>query len=527
MGRAVVSSQDLMGSAAGESTQGNHCEDVHRLLPMLRTCVARIEPDTDLERLVSRLSEAVERMSVEHAGMAEELLCAYEQLGVVFEVTRKLPTVQTEAEVIELFVANLQRSFPKREVFFVHPSAVGESDRGAPEHETVPSAKRLRPPQEVDITCESRAEPGEELQGGVFGGRCPPYPWIETAIRRARDRGTVLVECAPQPPEQSEVGLADGDHIEGVAEAMVGPVSAGAQVSTRCPTGGYVGAIVLTRKTKGEAFRAGDMLLLESLTTFCSDLIRAHRLVRELREMSMAMVRSLVNAVDQKDPYTSGHSLRVGYFATLLGQELGLESADLQMLEWSALLHDIGKIGIRDQVLNKRGSLTEEEFNHIREHPVRSHEVVQDVPQLAGALDGVLHHHERYDGTGYPSGISGDDIPLQARIIQIADIFDALTSDRSYRGARDWRQALNILEQEAGTTVDPNLRSVFDALIRGRIEGDPDGWLDLVRRANRFTQVDGEPEVLTCADPPKPRPAARRLASERSGRAARKSGSEG
>lgn len=491
-----MSPQDLIEPAAGESAYGSHSQDVHRLLPMLRTCVAQIEPDTDLERLVSHLSEAVERMRVEHAGMAEELLCAYEQLGVVFEVTRKLPCVQSESEVIELFVANLQSSFPEREVFFVHTPAADGRDGGALGRETVPPPEYSDPPQGTDAKSPSR----EELHFKV---------WIETAIRRARDRGKVLVESAPPLPGRPAAGVDD------VAEAMVGPVFAGVQVSNPCPADGYVGAIILTGRAKVEEFRAGDMLLLESLTTFCSDLIRAHRLVRELREMSMAMVRSLVNAVDQKDPYTSGHSLRVGYFATLLGQELGLESIDLQMLEWSALLHDIGKIGIRDQILNKQGSLTEEEFEHIREHPVRSHEVVQDVPQLAGALDGVLHHHERYDGTGYPSGLAGDDIPLQARIIQIADIFDALTSDRSYRTARDWRQALDILEQEAGRTVDPNLRSVFDALIRERLEGNPDGWADLVRCANRFTQGDGEQRVPTRTDPRRLKPTARRRTAKR------------
>lgn len=136
------------------------------------------------------------------------------------------------------------------------------------------------------------------------------------------------------------------------------------------------------------------------------------------------------------------------------------------MLQWASLLHDVGKIGIRDNVLKKEGKLTPEEFGHIREHPVRSHKVVQEVPQLLQALDGILHHHERYDGSGYPSGLKGEQIPLQARIIQIADVFDALTSNRSYRKAFDWQRALEILQEEAGKTVDPRLQKTFDALIR-------------------------------------------------------------
>ena len=227
-------------------------------------------------------------------------------------------------------------------------------------------------------------------------------------------------------------------------------------------------------------------MLVTALATFCGDLISNHRLSRELRQMSIAMVRALVNAIDQKDEYTSGHSVRVGYFASLLGSELGLGPVDLQMLEWSALLHDVGKIGIRDDVLQKTTRLSDEEFDHIKEHPVRSHKVVRQIPQLGQALDGVLHHHEHYDGSGYPNGLQGEKIPLQARIIQIADVFDALTSTRSYRSAYDWRGALNILEKEAGRTVDPQLAKIFDSLVRRHIGDAPDGWEKLVDRAGQY-----------------------------------------
>lgn len=393
-------------------------EHVSAALELLRAGLARGRSDQAFECLLTKVADGINRLAGEHAGMAEELLCIYEQIGIVFEVTRRLPTVHAEADVIELFVDSLRRSFQERPVF-----AVG---------------------------------PGSVPKGKLEGVHDPPDDWLTTVIGRARDQVSVVVE-SPPPGAMPEL----------VAEVLVGPVFAGES---------FVCAIVVTRGPAVGAFRSVDMLLFESLTLFCGDLIFNHRLVREMEEMSVAMVRSLVNAVDQKDAYTSGHSVRVGYFATLLGRDLALSDASLQMLEWSALLHDVGKIGIRDDVLKKRGKLTEEEFNHIKEHPVRSHRVVQAVPRLADALDGVLYHHERYDGSGYPSGLSGEGIPLQARIILVADVFDALTSDRAYRPAYDWRTALDVMAEEAGTTIDPELQKRFDRLIREKLENDPDGW---------------------------------------------------
>jgi len=413
--------------------------DVHQRLETLRTRVATLDPDGTVERALSDVSKAVERLAVENTGMAEELLSAYEQLGIIFEVTRKLPGVHGESEVIDLFIDSLRHNFQEREVFAAHPRR--------PVHGLH---------TEAPWSCED---------------------WFEHFTDRARDSASVLVECPP-------VGAVPVC----VAEVMAGPVFAGDS---------FVYTIVLTHGANVETFRAGDMLLLESLTKFCGDLIRNHRLSHELGEMSIAMVRSLVNAVDQKDAYTSGHSLRVGYFATLLGRALNLGDEDLQMLQWSALLHDVGKIGIRDDVLKKKGELTDEEFDHIKEHPVRSHRVVQKVPQLVKALDGVLHHHERFDGTGYPTGLSGEDIPLQARIIQIADVFDALTSDRAYRPAYTWGKALDILNDEAGKTVDPRLREVFDRLIREALGDDPSGWEKMVQRAKEFAQDDVDHPVAS------------------------------
>ncbi|MCH8242262.1 MAG: HD domain-containing protein [Planctomycetes bacterium] len=413
--------------------------EVHQRLEELRAAITALEPGFGLDKKLWNLSHAAEQMVAENAGMAEELLGVYEQLGIVFEVTSKLAGVQRQSEVLELFADSLKKTFDKCAVGVMYPR-----DGGAwcPQGDT------------IDMS-----------------------PWMQGLLEKTREGGQVVVETRPS------------DETPGLpVEAMVSPVFSGDL---------FVCAITLVRSYGLRAFRASDMMLLKSLAMFCGDLIRNHRLVLELRGMSIAMVRSLVNAIDQKDEYTAGHSLRVGYYATELGKRLGLAKEDLQMLQWSALLHDVGKIGIRDSVLKKKGKLTEEEWAHIQEHPVRSHRVVRGVPQLADALDGVLYHHERFDGQGYPAKLAGENIPLQARIVQIADIFDALTSNRSYRAAFDWRGALEILQDEAGKVSDPELVPVFVEMMNDILGEDETAWDSLIQRAIQFNHLSNDDEGLT------------------------------
>lgn len=422
-----------------------------KCVSQLRARIGQNDLDGSSQALLSEFSDAIESLRVERDGMAEELLGVYEHLGVVFEVTSSLPTVRTEQEVLDLFTDALQRSFQHDDVFFLPPSA-----------------------KQCGVRATDSDRDGVASSNRPGGGA---EKWLHAMMDRLRDQRRAVVETLPE--------VAGLPYIR---EILFGPIFAGTSSSDEALES-FVGAVSIARRREGRPFHASDVLLVESLTTFCGDLIRNHRLVRELGETSVAMVQALVNAVDQKDPYTSGHSLRVGYYSTLLGEALGLPDADLQMLRWSALLHDVGKIGIRDEVLKKQGRLTEEEFDHIKEHPVRSHQVVREVPQLSAALDGVLHHHEHFDGGGYPSGLAGEDIPLQARIIQIADVFDALTSTRSYRAANDWSKALDIMKRESGTTLDPTLRLAFDELIRSAVEREPGGWIGLTKQANQFTKI--------------------------------------
>lgn len=172
-------------------------------------------------------------------------------------------------------------------------------------------------------------------------------------------------------------------------------------------------------------------------------------------------LRALVAAVEAKDAHTSGHSARVAAMSVRLGLRIGLGSGQVRELAQGAVLHDIGKIGTADAVLNKQGPLTPEERAWIEQHPVAGWEIVRQAPSLHTALSVVRHHHERWDGQGYPDGLAGEEIPLQARIAAVADVWDALTSDRAYRPAWSAQQALDHIVAGAGSQFDPACVAAF------------------------------------------------------------------
>jgi len=168
----------------------------------------------------------------------------------------------------------------------------------------------------------------------------------------------------------------------------------------------------------------------------------------------LGAVRALAAALDARDPYTAGHSERVSTFAVAIGQELGLDDEAMETLRLGALLHDVGKIGVPDEVLRKQGALTPAEFEAIKIHPSAGARILRSIPFLAPHIPIVELHHERPDGKGYPYGLVGDAIPLAARIVHVADAFDAMTSARAYRAARLPVEAIAELRRGVGTDFD-------------------------------------------------------------------------
>jgi putative nucleotidyltransferase with HDIG domain len=226
-------------------------------------------------------------------------------------------------------------------------------------------------------------------------------------------------------------------------------------------------------KSTGE-FDTVDSKLLNSIANESAIYLENAMLFDDVSELMMGLLHSLTSAVDAKDTYTCGHSERVALLSRELAQQAGLSESQVERIYMAGLLHDVGKIGVPEAVLQKTGRLTPEEFEQIKKHPEIGARILRDVKQLEDILPGVMHHHERYDGRGYPSQLAGEKIPLMGRIICLADCFDAMTSSRTYRKALPLEVALAEICRCAGTQFDPVLSDAF-------LKINPEHLRDLIR----------------------------------------------
>jgi HD-GYP domain-containing protein (c-di-GMP phosphodiesterase class II) len=215
-----------------------------------------------------------------------------------------------------------------------------------------------------------------------------------------------------------------------------------------------IGVVEAVNKKGGNQFNENDERLLSSLATSAAMAINKAQLYGDLNDLFFSTIKALANAIEAKDLYTRGHSERIRDFSLIIAKEMGVPQNDLKDIELAALLHDVGKIGVSEAVLQKEGKLTDDEFREIKKHPVVGAEILSSIKQLKAALPGIRYHQERYDGKGYPEGLSGECIPLFARIIAVADTFDAMTSDRPYRKALPDQTALGEIERCAGAQFD-------------------------------------------------------------------------
>jgi len=198
--------------------------------------------------------------------------------------------------------------------------------------------------------------------------------------------------------------------------------------------------------------------LKEEVSTRTAELQRERG---KLERLSIATLEALVNALEAKDPYMRGHSARVADLSATVAHELGMPEEDVEQVRVAGRLHDIGKIGTRESVLNKQGALTPEEFEHVKQHVIIGSQILAPLAHLGDIIPAVRHHHERWDGTGYPDGLRGEEIPIGARILGAAEVFDALSTSRAYQEKMSPEKAVQRAADLSGTVLDPK---VFEAL---------------------------------------------------------------
>ncbi|MGA2442153.1 MAG: HD-GYP domain-containing protein, partial [Tepidisphaeraceae bacterium] len=221
-----------------------------------------------------------------------------------------------------------------------------------------------------------------------------------------------------------------------------------------------MGCLFALNKSGGD-FDSQDSKLLNSIANESAIYLENAILFDDSHGLMMGLLHSLTSAVDAKDAYTCGHSERVALLGRQLSLEAGMGEAFGERVYMTGLLHDVGKIGVPESVLQKTGRLTPEEFEQMKKHPAIGARILQDIKQISDLIPGVLHHHERFDGRGYPAGLIGENIPLMGRIICLADCFDAMTSNRTYRKAMPLEVALTEIRRCSGTQFDPSLTEAF------------------------------------------------------------------
>ena len=226
-----------------------------------------------------------------------------------------------------------------------------------------------------------------------------------------------------------------------------------------------IGVVIASDKINGEEFYTTEIKLISGIASACAVSIKKALLFDEIHDMLFSTAEAFSLAIDAKDPYTYGHSKRVSEISVAVAKMLGLPPETTNWVRLAALLHDIGKIGTPEDILHKHGKLDLTEAEKMKEHPVVGARMIEHIQKLRDVATWICHHHEKYDGTGYPAGLKGDEIPLPSKVIAIADYFDALTTDRPYRKAFPKEEAIRIMKESNGTHFDPAVFSQFEITV--------------------------------------------------------------
>jgi putative nucleotidyltransferase with HDIG domain len=291
-----------------------------------------------------------------------------------------------------------------------------------------------------------------ELRAVNTAPGCRPggFPFSRHMARRCLLEGTSLL-CSRSALDRE---------LQGAASVCAGEMNSIVCALLRTPRH-RLGVLHLDRNPLQQAFTYEDLQLADALAASVSAGLESARLLRQQQEWFLGTLTTLVQAVELRDPYTAGHAQRVTHYSLMLAQQLNLSPVDLHWLRVGTPLHDIGKIGIADAILNKPGPLTAAEFEVMKSHTVKGEEMLRHLINLQTIFPIVRSHHERWDGKGYPDGLIGEDTPFLARVVAVADSFDAMTTDRPYRRGLSFARAAEEIRSGSGKQYDPICAGAF------------------------------------------------------------------
>jgi len=378
------------------------------------------------ERKAAELEKAYRDLEV----LKEELQHRVNDLNMFFEIDRQISSKLHVSEILEYVI----KSVPKTMEAEICAVFLWDEIK-----------ERLIPNAVTGLSLEELQDipflPGEGLEGWV--GLEKKLANVQDVSKDARWKDKL-----PYP-------------VDKVKTALFCPILMGERL---------LGVIGLINKGRERVFNHSDEALLIAIAGQLAVAMENAILYERVRDLSLGTIRSLAKAIDARDPYTRGHSEDVAKYAVMIANALNFSQEGIQMMEIAGLLHDTGKIGIPGEILNKAGSLTPEEWDKIKVHPYLSRQILLPVKSLHKTLSWIYHHHEKLDGQGYPDGISGEKIPLEAKILAVADTFSALISNRPYRKARTKEEAIEEIRRVAGTQLDPEIVEVFINALRPKNE---------------------------------------------------------
>lgn len=406
--------------------------------------VAAAELDAACGAYAERLADAVLRelqqrdeiewLREENVVFSQQVTDDFEELTFLRQMATQLAVKDTSLDIFQLVdhtISGLREMIGAEAIYFVRP--------GADDRPLVVASSCCGPDQSDCVDHGTVARLAD-----LYCDRAAVAPCVKNDIRSTDPAGSVA----------------------GVRQFLM------VQISTGPRSFGWF--VAINRNAAGRQWPPSPLLQLgqdefgtweASLLSAAATLVASHAsnldLIREKERLLTNMVRTLVSALDSKDAYTRGHSERVALFSKRIAENLGYDEVATEKLYLSGLLHDVGKIGVSDAVLRKPDRLTDEEFAEIKRHPDEGWGILLDLEQLRYVLPGVLHHHEQVNGTGYPDGLKGDEIPLDARIMAVADAYDAMTSDRAYRKGMPHEKAVEIIRAGAGTQWDAGVVETF------------------------------------------------------------------